>query len=137
MRFAGTRMEGLLSGQRPDFGATAQAGNKLRNAEETAITDMMGKTASTGINEAGKVEAANIVGAAQQSLANAQSTAAILGGIGDIAGAAIGKFGSPGIGKGAAFGEVGTSGSDMASFGYTPAEDIAFNNGTGIEWSSF
>ena len=89
MRFAGTRMEGLLSNNRPDSGAIAQAGNKMRADEEVAITDMMGKTAATGIGEAGKVEAANIVGAAQQQLASAQSTAAILGGIGDIAGSAI------------------------------------------------
>lgn len=47
-----------------------------------------------------------------------------------------GGGGSPGIGTGADFGEVGTSGSDLADFSYTPAEDIAFNNGTGVYWST-
>ena len=139
MRFAGTRMEGFLGGDGPNFGDMSQAGLKMRNKESTTATDLMGKTAATGIAEAGKVEAANITGAAQTALANAKGQAAVMSGIGDIAGSFIGAIGSgsPGIGKGADFGEVGTSGSDMASFGYTPEEDIAFNNGTGIEWSSF
>ena len=134
MRFAGTRIEGLLGSDRPDFGSLAQKGLANRTQESTAATDLMGKTAATGISEAGKVEAANITGAAAQSLANAQSQASIMSGIGQIAGSAIGAFGSSGIGKGAAFGEVGTSGSDMASFGYTPAQDKAFHSGVGIDY---
>ena len=65
MRFAGSRMEGFICGdESPNFGALTQKGwlSVLRK-EETA-TDLMGKTAATGINEAGKVEAANITGAA-------------------------------------------------------------------------
>ena len=137
MRFAGTRMEGFMGDDRPDFGALSQKALANRTAESTAGTDLMGKTAATGIAAAGAVEAANITGAAQASLANAQGQASIMSGLGSIAGSAIGAFGTPGIGTGASFGEVGTSGSDMASFGYTPAQDRAFHNGTGIEWSSF
>jgi hypothetical protein len=47
-----------------------------------------------------------------------------------------GGGGSPGIGTGAEFGEVGTMGSDMYDFNYTPAQDIAFNNGTGVYWET-
>ena len=46
------------------------------------------------------------------------------------------KGGHLGGGGGAEYGEIGTSGSDLADFGYTPAEDIAFNNGTGVSWST-
>ena len=90
MRFAGTRIEGFMGGDSPNFGQMSQAGLKMRNKEETTATDLMGQTASTGISEAGKVEAANIVGAAQQGLASAQGTASILGGIGKIGGSIIG-----------------------------------------------
>ena len=51
---------------------------------------MMGKTAATGINEAGKVEAANITWCSTAALANAQRSSSNYGGIGDIAGSAIG-----------------------------------------------
>ena len=40
----------------------------------------------------------------------------------------------PGIGTGAEFGEVGTAGSDMASFGYTPEQDKLFHSGAGIDY---
>ena len=40
----------------------------------------------------------------------------------------------PGIGTGAEFGEVGTAGSDMASFGYTPEQDRLFHSGAGIDY---
>lgn len=56
-----------------------------------------------------------------------------------MAGTALGSInfgGGPGIGTGAEFGEVGTSGSDMAAFGYTPAEDLAFHSGAGVYWES-
>ena len=92
MRFAGTRMEGFLSDDRPDYGEMAQKGLALRNKEETAATDLMGKTAATGIAEAGRVEAANITGAAQAAVANAQGNAAIMKGIGGIASSAIGAI---------------------------------------------
>ena len=138
MRFAGTRIEGFMGDDSPNFGEMAQKGLALRNKEETTATDLMGKTAATGIAEAGKVEAANITGAAQSALANAKGQASIMSGIGKIGGSFIGAgidagaFGG-GIGKGAAFGEVGTSGSDLADFGYTPEQDRAFHSG-GIDY---
>ena len=46
------------------------------------------------------------------------------------------KRGHLGGSGGAEYGEIGTSGSELADFGYTPAEDIAFNNGTGVSWST-
>ena len=92
MRFAGTRMEGFLGDDRPDFGSMVQKGAAIRNKESTTATDLMGKTAATGIAEAGKVEAANITGAAQTALANAKGQAAVMSGIGDIAGSFIGAI---------------------------------------------
>ena len=64
MRFAGTRMEGFLNSDRPDYGNMARNALEIRNKESTTATDLMGKTAATGIAEAGRVEAANITGAA-------------------------------------------------------------------------
>ena len=92
MRFAGTRMEGFLGDDRPEYGSLAQKAVANRTAESTAGTELMGKTAATGIVEAGKVEAADITGAAQVALANAQGQAAIMSGIGDIAGSFIGAI---------------------------------------------
>ena len=96
MRFAGTRMESFMGGDRPEYGALAQKGLANRTQESTAGTELMGKTAATGISAAGAVEAANITGAAKTALANAQGQAAIMEGIGGIASSAIGAFGSGG-----------------------------------------
>ena len=93
MRFAGTRIEGLLGNDKPDYGATVSNASTLRSQESQAVTDVMGKTASAGIKAAGDVESANIVGAAESALASAQGQAAIMSGIGEIGGAAIGQFG--------------------------------------------
>ena len=41
--------------------------------------------------------------------------------------------GVPGVGD-AALGDIGTSGSDLSAFGYTPKQDIAFNSGAGIDY---
>lgn len=98
MRFAGTRMEGFLNNDAPKFGEMTQKSYANRIAESTAGTELMGKTAATGIAEAGKVEAAGIVGAAQANLAQAQGNAAMMEGIGGIASSAIGAFGSMGGG---------------------------------------
>ena len=125
MRFAGTRMEGFLGDDRPDYGALSQKALANRTAESTAGTELMGKTAATGIAEAGRVEAANITGAAQTSLANAQGNAAIMSGIGDIAGSFIGA----GI-KSGSFGGGGTPAVKTASTDYSSA----FTNPSGITW---
>ena len=93
MRFAGTRMESFLGDEnRPDFGNITESALAYRNKEDTAYTDLMGQTAATGIAEAGKVEAAGIVGAAQASAAQAQGQASIMKGIGGIASSAIGAI---------------------------------------------
>ena len=96
MRFAGTRMEGFLNKDRPEYGDLAQKGSTLLSKESSAATDLMGKTASTGIAAAGAVEASEITGAAQQALAEAQGNASIMSGIGGIASSAIGAFGGGG-----------------------------------------
>ena len=92
MRFAGTRMEGFMDTKGPKFGDMAIQDLSNRNRESTTATDLMGKTAATGIQAAGAVEAAGIVGSAQAGLANAQGQAAIMSGIGQIAGSAIGAI---------------------------------------------
>ena len=91
MRFAGSRIEGLL-GDRPDYGATVSNASTLRSREGQAITDAMGKTAAAGINAAGKAESAKITGSAASALARAQGQAAVMEGIGQIGGAAIGAI---------------------------------------------
>ena len=93
MRFAGTRIEGLLGNDKPDYGQTVSNASTLRSQESQAVTDLMGKTTASGIKAAGDVEAANIVGAAESALASAQGQASIFEGIGQIGGAAIGAMG--------------------------------------------
>lgn len=134
MRFAGTRMEGFLSDDRPDYGALAVKGGGMRSAERATGTDLQGKVGATGIGEAGQVEAANIVGAAAAQKAQSEMMGSMFSNLGKIGGAAIGQFGGDLFGGGATYGQVGTSGSDMASFGYTPAQDRAFNSGEGIDY---
>jgi hypothetical protein len=108
MRFAGTRMEGFLSDDRPEYGDLAQKGSTLLSKESSAATDLMGKTASTGIAAAGAVEASEITGAAAAGLAEAQGNASMMSSIGGIASSAIGAFGGGGGGGG------------VSSFGATP-----------------
>lgn len=96
MRFAGTRIEGFL-GDKPDYGALASKASTLKSKEGQAATNLMGKTAAAGIQAAGQVKAAKITGAAQSAMANAQSQAATMGMIGQIAGAGIGAAGKAGL----------------------------------------
>ena len=96
MRFAGTRIEGFL-GDKPDYGALASGADSLRSKESQAVTDLMGKTAATGISAAGKVKGAEIRGAGYQQMAGAQSQAAMMGMIGQIGGAGIGAAGKAGL----------------------------------------
>ena len=125
MRFAGTRMESFLGDDnRPDFGNITESALAYRNKEDTAYTDLMGQTAATGIAEAGKVEAAGIVGQAQASAAAAQGQASIMEGIGGIASSAIGAFGGGGFGGGSTP-SIKTSSTDYSS---------AFTNPSGITW---
>ena len=92
MRFAGTRIEGFM-GDRPDYGEAVSDASTLRSKESQAVTDVMGKTAAAGINAAGKAESAKITGSAASALARAQGQAAVMEGIGQIGGAAIGAMG--------------------------------------------
>jgi hypothetical protein len=105
MRFAGMRMEGFLNPNKPDMGNIAQSGMANRSAVGNAATMTESQVASAGIGAAGKVEAANLLGAATQSQADASTFASGMGMIGQIAGAGIGaiptggSFGGGGTGK--------------------------------------
>ena len=97
MRFAGSRIEGFMGGDdSPNFGEMAQKSLAIRNKESTTATDLMGKTAATGIQAAGAVEAAEITGDAQKALANAQGQAQMMSSIGQIGSSLIGGIGSLG-----------------------------------------
>ena len=96
MRFAGTRIEGLL-GDKPDYGALASGADSLRSKESQAATDLMGKTAATGISAAGQVKGAEITGAAEEAMASAQSQAAMYGMVGQIGAAGITAAGKAGL----------------------------------------
>ena len=130
MRFAGTRMESFMGGDRPEYGALAQKGLANRTEESTAATDLMGKTAATGIAEAGKVEAAKITGMAAASLAQAQGQAAIMEGIGGIASSAIGAFSTPSINS---YSDIPAGGLRGAAAGGGPNAYF----GTGGKYGSF
>ena len=73
---------------------------------------------------------------AGQQAGNASMFGGAMSGLSSLAFGAYKGGHFDGGGGGAEFGEIGTSGSDLADFGYTPAEDIAFNNGTGVSWST-
>ena len=96
MRFAGTRIEGFL-GDTPDYGGLASGSSRLKSKESQAVTNLMGKTAATGISAAGKVKGEEIVGEAEQQMASAKSQAAMMGMFGKIAGAGIGAAGDAGL----------------------------------------
>ena len=113
MRFAGTRIEGFL-GDKPDYGKIATGASTLRSKEGQAATNLMGRTAAAGIQAAGQVKGAKITGAAQQEMASAQSQAATMGMIGQIAGAGIGAAGDAGL------------------FGHNYGDPGTFGNGRGI-----
>ena len=98
MRFAGTRIEGLLGNERTDFGALAQKAGTMDSAERAAYTDMQ-VVGAAGITAAGQAEAAKITGAAAASAANSQATGSMLSSIGGIASSAIGAFGGGGGGS--------------------------------------
>ena len=133
MRFAGTRMEGFLNKDRPEYGDLAQKGSSLLSKESSAATDLMGQTASTGISAAGAVEASSITGAAQQALAEAQGNAAVMSGIGNIASSAIGAFG--GGGGGGSFSTPSVTSTISADSGTWNSMSNAVNNSPFKYWS--
>ena len=117
----------------PDLGKLSQ-----KSAVNDAKFNIAGIKSEANIGAAGLSEYGATIGNqavmdAQSSLAAAQAQASTMSMIGNLAGAGIGAMKGMG-GGGAAFGEVGTSGSDMADFGYTPAQDKAFHSGEGIDY---
>ena len=112
------------------------AGNRL-SALDNLATSTEGAMAANAINALGGY----FKGMGEAALAKAKygketpnTFNQVLGVGANLAGLAKGFGGGPGIGKGAEFGEVGTTGSDLADFGYSAADDIAFHDGTGIDY---
>ena len=129
MRFAGSRIEGFMGGdESPNFGEMAQKGLAIRNKESTTTTDLMGKTAATGIQAAGDVEASKITGEAATALAKAQGQASMMSSIGEIGSSLIGGMGSSGGG--------GSYGSNIQIGDLNKYAD-AFNNPNTYNFSLF
>ena len=134
MNFAASPgMEDFISKSGPKMGEVASAAAKLNSFVKRAGVAEQGKTGAMGI-EAGSIFAANDIN--EESAAAAAASAgrqSMINGVGQAAAGFMGAIPTGG-GGGAALGEIGSSGSDMADFGYTPEQDIAFNNGTGIDY---
>lgn len=94
MRFAGSRIEGFLAADRPDFGKMSQSADVMRSKEQNAMTDIAAKVNSTGIAEAGKVEAAGIMADARADAAQAQAQGSMFSSLGSIGSSLIGSLGS-------------------------------------------
>lgn len=141
MRFANP--PGLAKFMAKNAGYDEIGGRAIKDAVDQDLTTMgtMGEAQANALSTIAKNEAAEYIrdaeafGMAEE--ADARLFGSIAGAVGKIGGSAIkgGHFGS-GIGKGADFGEVGTLGSDMYDFDYTPEQDRLFHSGAGIEWSS-
>lgn len=142
MRFANP--PGIAAFMQKNAGYDEIGGRAVKDAVDQDLTTMgtMGQAQSNALATIAQDKAAEYMRDAQAfgmaKQADANMFGSIASGVANLGGAAFQKFGTGGlgIGKGAAFGEVGTSGSDMASFGYTPEQDRLFNSGVGIEWSS-
>ena len=94
MRFAGSRMEGFLNPNKPDFGEVANQGMANRSALNNAATITESQVNQAGVAAAAKVEAANLIGAAQSAQADASTFASGMGMIGSIAGGVMGGMGN-------------------------------------------
>ena len=143
MRFAGSKAAvdalGVYSGYDPS--ALSQAEQRSRSMQRQYKTVAEALVEETGILNEAKLEAARLGVAAEMAQVPGMGEVigtSILEGLGNSAGPiakglkGLGK--SPGIGKGPEFGEVGTTGSDMAAFGYTPQQDKDFHSGKGIDY---
>ena len=95
MRFAGSRIEGFLNADRPDFGKMAQDADTMRSQESNAMTDIQAKIGATGIGEAGKVEAAGIMADARAQAAQSQAQGSMFSSLGNIGSSLIGGIGKP------------------------------------------
>ena len=129
----------------PQYGVISDKLMQAKSQQRQAATQAESFVERSGLDSMARIRSAEAQARATAAGAQADASATRAQGmskmIGSIAGG-IGKmdFGgppeSPGIGTGAEFGEVGTMGSDMYDFHYTPAEDIAFNDGTGVYWET-
>lgn len=116
MRFAGTNMASYLDDKRPNFGQMAMDSAGFDSAIRNAGTAAMGEVGATGIGAQAAVEAAELVGAAQASAANAQAQGSMFGALGQIAGAGIGAIGTGGFGGGGSYsaGDANVMGRSMS-----------------------
>jgi hypothetical protein len=119
MRFAGSRIEGLIDNGRTNFGGLAQKAGSLQSDEIAAYNDMQGKVGATGITAAAQAEAAEITGAAAASAANSQATGSMFRTLGGVASSAIGAFGG---GGGSSYNTSGPTG-----FGSAPIQTSGIN----------
>tara|TARA_R100001224_G_scaffold105630_1_gene79516 strand:- start:469 stop:891 length:423 start_codon:yes stop_codon:yes gene_type:complete len=140
MRFANPPGIANFLAEQADYGSLGNQGLKDETENELAEMNAEKQGMETGLRMLAKDQAADHYRDARQYAAGQQRQSAMVGGALDaaagLASAGIQAGASSGIGTGADFGEVGTSGSDMADFGYTPEQDRLFNSGVGIEWSS-
>ena len=131
-RLAGQEMNKFF-GHGVDMGSIGNMGMRAQSATNIADTKAESFLESSQIKADASVEATKLISEAQAKLGSAQSQASGMSGLmGGIAGG-IGNM-SFGGGGGSTIGAVGTKGSDMASFGYTPAQDKAFHSGVGIDY---
>ena len=139
MQYAGSnpalQAMGLVSGYDP--GKIVGMAQKGRSTQRQTATQSEAMFRENALLNEGRLEAAKLGIAANE--AAVPSTGEVIGssllsGLSGFAGPIASGLGGSGIGTGADFGQVGTSGSDMASFGYTPAQDKAFHSGVGIDY---
>ena len=144
MRFANPPGIANFLADKANYGSLGNQG--LRDETENELMEMnsVKQGMETGLRTLAKDKAADHYRDARQFAAGQQRQSSMVNaGIGAATGLLTTgmehgfNFGSnAGVGTGSAFGEVGTSGSDMSAFGYTPEEDRLFNSGVGVEWSS-
>lgn len=94
MRFAGTRLEGFLNDDGPDYGKMSQAANTVATKEGNAMNDVQSQIAATGITTNAAVEAAEIAAEASADAANSQANGSMFSSLGSIGSSLIGGFGS-------------------------------------------
>lgn len=118
MRFAGTRIEGFMDKERPDFGKMVQNADTISTKENNAYNDFQAKVGVAGINANAETEAAKLQMEGAKAEAAAAGNAAMMEGIGQIGSGLIGSFGSMG-GGGGGFGGYSSGGvntSNMTGF---------------------
>ena len=132
MKFAGINLANFMDAEGFNEGLITRnaidANSKLRRAGMIAKGSLLGSGLKAMADiEMGKLGASATEYAGEQA-GNSALFSGIMGGLSGLGSGIIGRK-PPGIGTGAGFGQVGTIGSDMADYGYSSAQDIAFNNG--------